>query len=273
MPIVFACAASHAPGITAWTEAAPEGQVAAVKGGYGQLQAALDAAKPDTLLVLTSEHWANFFLDHASAFCIGRGETFTGPVEPWLRVERRTMQGNPQLATRLLEHCYANGFEPSHSQELELDHGTMVPLSFLTPRMDTKLVPIFFNTLATPRPSAKRCLALGETLRAALDAAPERIAVVATGGLSHDPGETNHGVIDTEFDARFLARMTAADRAALAAYSDAELLAAGAGTLELLAWICLAGIMGPAKPHVVAYEAVKPWATGVGMLAYDRIAA
>ena len=273
MPIVFACAASHAPGITAWTEAAAKDQVGVVTGGYARLAEALDRANPDTVLVLTSEHWVNFFLDHASAFCIGRGERFTGPVEPWLRVERRTMSGNPQLATRLLEHCYANGFEPSHSHELELDHGTMVPLSFLTPRMDRKVVPIFFNTLATPRPSARRCLDLGRTLRAALDASPERIAVVATGGLSHDPGETNHGVIDTEFDARFIARMTGADLAGLASYSDAELLAAGAGTLELLAWICLAGIMGQATPRLVAYEAVKPWATGVGMVEYDRLAA
>ena len=278
MPIVFACAASHVPGITAWPEAAPKDQAASVTDGFSSLRRELALARPDTILLLTSEHWANFFLDHASAFCIGRGDTFTGPVEPWLRVEKRTLRGDPGLAIRLLDHCYANGFEPSHSQELEFDHGSMVPLSFLTPDMDRKVVPLFFNTLAAPRPSAKRCLALGRTLRAALDAAPERIAVVATGGLSHDPGETNHGIIDTRFDLTFLARMSTADHAGLASYTDAEMLAAGAGTLELLSWICLAGIMGAATPRVVAYEPVHPWATGVGMLTYglstvDRAAA
>ena len=101
-----------------------------------------------------------------------------------------------------------------------------------------------------------------------LEAAPERIAVVATGGMSHDPGEINHGLIDTEFDRSFLHRMAVADLDGLGCYSDAQLLAAGAGTLELLAWICLAGIMGERQPDVVAYEAVKPWATGIGMLAY-----
>ena len=97
--------------------------------------------------------------------------------------------------------------------------------------------------------------------------------MVATGGLSHDPGEVNHGVIDTEFDARFLAHMTQPDLPALAAYTDAELLAAGAGTMELLAWLCLAGIMGERPARTVAYEAVKPWATGIGMIAYDQPAA
>jgi len=273
MPIVYACAASHAPGITAWTEAAGQEQVAAVTSGFARLREGFQAARPDTVLVLTSEHWVNFFLDHASAFCIGRGERFSGPVEPWLRIERKTMPGDPALALRLLEHCYANGFEPSHSHELELDHGTMVPLSFLMPAMDLKVVPLFFNTLAAPRPTAKRCLGLGRVLRGALDAAPERIAVVATGGLSHDPGEINHGVIDTQFDAGFMARMSGPKLDELAAYSDAELLAAGAGTLELLAWICLAGIMGTTAPRVVAYEAVKPWATGVGLVSYDKLAA
>lgn len=269
MPIVFACAASHAPGITAWTEAAPPEQVAAVNKGFSNLAQSFAAARPDTVLLLTSEHWNNFFLDHASAFCIGRGEAFEGPVEPWLRIQRTKVPGYPALAERLLEHCYEAGFELSHSHELKFDHGSMVPLNFLTPAMSTRVVPIFFNTLAPPRPRASRCYALGRHLRAALDESPERIAVVATGGLSHDPGEVNHGVIDMEFDDRFMKRMSEADEAALCGYSDAELLAAGAGTLELLAWICLAGIMGRQRPVVVAYEAVKPWATGTGMLAYD----
>ena len=273
MPIVYACAASHAPGITAWTEAASPDQSAAVNGGYAELSRALAAAKPDTILVLTSEHWSNFFLDHASAFCIGRGDGFEGPVEPWLRVEKRTLPGNPGFATRLLGHCYENGFELSHSHELKFDHGTMLPLSFLMPKTGCTVVPLFFNTLCPPRPSPRRCLELGRILRAALDLAPERIAVVATGGLSHDPGEINHGVIDTEFDARFLARMTKPSLAELASYSDAELLAAGAGTLELLAWICLAGIMGAgSSPRLVAYEAVKPWATGIGFIDYAMAA-
>lgn len=272
MPIVFACAASHAPGITAWRDVALPEQVAAVDSGFTELSRAFAEARAETVVLLTSEHWNNFFLDHASAFCIGRGEHFEGPVEPWLRVQKTRVPGDPALAQKILEHCYDNGFDLSHSQELKFDHGSMVPLNFLTPAMATKVVPIFFNTLAPPRPKAGRCLALGQCLRGLLEASPERIAVVATGGLSHDPGEINHGVIDTDFDRTFLKRMSEADADALRSYTDAELLAAGAGTLELLAWICLAGIMGDRRPHVVAYEAVKPWATGIGMLAYDAAA-
>jgi len=72
MTISFACAASHAPGITAWSEAAPPAQKDTVYGAFGELRARLEASGAETLILLTSEHWANFFLDHMGAFCVGR---------------------------------------------------------------------------------------------------------------------------------------------------------------------------------------------------------
>jgi Catalytic LigB subunit of aromatic ring-opening dioxygenase len=93
------------------------------------------------------------------------------------------------------------------------------------------------------------------------------IGLIATGGLSHDPGERNHGVIDSEFDHRFLATM-AGDAGVLAAYTRVELAKAGAGAFELLSWVALAGALGGRRGEVVAYGAVKPWATGVGLMTF-----
>ena len=155
---------------------------------------------------------------------------------------------------------------------MKLDHGSMVPLHFLTPKMDCKVVPLLVDTLASPRPSAARCVGLGQALRPVLEASEKRIAIFATGGLSHDPGERNHGHIDTAFDATFIERLQRADLKALASYTDGEIVAAGAGTTELLAWCCLAGIMGERPARLVAYEPVKPWATGVGVVSYAHAA-
>lgn len=272
MGIVFACAGSHAPGITAWTDSAPKQQSENFLGAYRVVKTQLSESRPDTILLLSSEHWANFFLDHISPYCLGRGESFDGPLETWLKVEKTKVPGDPELATQLLEHCYANGFELSYSFEMKLDHGSMVPLNFLSPEMKSRVVPLLFNTLATPRPTARRCLELGKVLRPFLERSERRVAIVATGGLSHDPGEKNHGLIDTAFDARFLENLTNGRLDNLGAYSDEEILKAGAGTLELLAWICMAGIMGERKSRVVAYEPIKPWATGMGIVAYDQAA-
>src|SRR5690348_9297384 len=252
MPITFACAASHAPGITAWADAAPAPQRERIQGAFERLRQELDSSGTDTLIVLTSEHWANFFLDHIGAFCIGRAERYTGPIEPWLKIARTEIKGDPALATELLEACYDNGIEPSFAHELEFDHGTMLPLHFLMPTMNRPIVPVFFNALAAPQPSAQRALALGRIIGEVARRSSRRIGLIATGGLSHDPGERNHGVIDSEFDHRFMAAMAAADADRLAGFSRADFAAAGAGAFELLSWVALTGALGGAKGEVVA---------------------
>ena len=164
MPIIFAASASHAPGMTAWADAAPPIRKTTLYGAYGQLREKLARSGAEVLILLTSEHWANFFLDHIGAFCVGRGDTFSGPIEPWLKVEKAKVKGDPELAREIVEASYDNGFEPDYSYELELDHGTMVPLHFLTPSMSLPIVPIMFNTLADPQPSARRCVEFGRVI-------------------------------------------------------------------------------------------------------------
>ena len=272
MPIVYACAASHAPGLTAWADAAPAEQRAKLFAGFERIRDELAAAQPDTILLLTSEHWANFFLDHIGAFCIGRAAAYRGPIEPWLNIAKAEIKGEPELAAELLETSYEEGVEPSFAYELEFDHGTMVPLSLIMPRMDRPVVPVLFNTLAKPQPSARRCFELGRLIGEIAKNSPRRIGLIATGGLSHDPGERNHGIIDSDFDHRFLAAMTKADGETLSGYSRADFAAAGAGAFELLSWVALTGALGGRKGEVVAYEAVQPWATGVGLVSFPAAA-
>jgi aromatic ring-opening dioxygenase LigB subunit len=264
MPISFACAVSHAPGMTAWANAASPPQKDRIYGGFERLRRELDASGTDTLVMLTSEHWANFFLDHIGAFCIGRAAAYRGPIEPWLNIEKAQINGDPELAAELLETSYEDGIEPGFAYELEFDHGTMVPLHFLSPGMSRPVVPIFFNTLAVPQPTARRCLAFGRAIGKVAVRSGKRIGLVATGGLSHDPGERNHGVIDTAFDHAFMSAMAGGSTERLARYSRADLAAAGAGAFELLSWVALAGALDGRKGEVVVYEAVKPWATGIG---------
>ena len=269
MPISFAAAASHAPGMTAWAAAAPPDQKPNLYDGYGRLRRKLETSGAEVLILLTSEHWANFFLDHIGAFCVGRGDHFTGPVEPWLKVEKAKVTGDPELAIEIIDRCYESGIEPDFSYEMEFDHGTMVPLHFLTPAMDRPVVPIMFNTVAAPQPTARRCLTLGGVIGRVARESARRIGLVATGGLSHDPCERNHGVIDTVFDRRFLSQMAAGDTEGLGQYTKAQLAAAGAGAFELLSWIALAGALDGCKGEIIAYEAVRPWATGIGMVEFE----
>ncbi len=266
MSLSFACAVSHAPGIVAWRDAAPLAQRERLSAGFEVLRERLAAARLDALVLFTSEHWTNFFLDHMSAFCIGRADTFSGPVEPWLKIEQAVIRGDAPLARSLIERCYIEDIEPSFSDELELDHGSIIPLHFLDPDHSHPVVPIIINSLAPPQPSARRCYQLGRIVGDLVRASPRRIGIVASGGMSHDPGERNHGRIDQEFDRQFLRDMASGQTARLLSYAPARLAAAGAGAFELLGWIAAAGAAGEVGGEVVAYEAVEPWATGIGLI-------
>jgi len=272
MPIVFACGASHAPGITAWTEAAPKAQAEKIIASYRRLGEMLNAAKPDVLLAITVEHWANFFLNQMPTFCIGRAAHYDGPVEEWLRVPKTRIPGDSQLASELLEACMEGGVDPSFSDELLFDHATMIPIHFLTPKSDLPVVPLIVNTLTPPMPTAKRCHALGGLLRQALEKTAKRIAVVATGGLSHWPGEAKAGKINIEFDKRFLDLLIDGDRRKLADYTHEEIAReAGSGGHEIRTWITLAGALPDWKATLLAYEPVVPWATGYGLVAFSQV--
>jgi len=120
-------------------------------------------------------------------------------------------------------------------------------------------------------PSPKRCHTLGRVLGAALEKESKRVAIVATGGLSHWPGEAKHGKINIPFDKRFLDILTTGDRSQLAQYTHEEISReAGSGGHEIRTWITLAGALPDWKATVLAYEPVVPWATGCGVVAFSR---
>jgi aromatic ring-opening dioxygenase catalytic subunit (LigB family) len=271
MALSFACALGHAPGIVAWREAAPAEQRERLYQAFGQLRTRLEAARLDALVMFTAEHWANFFLDHISPYCIGRAPEFAGPIEPWLKIDKATLKGAPDLAEAILTTCHERDIEPGFSYEMHLDHGTMIPLHFLTPAMNLPIVPIVINTLAPPLPTPRRCFLLGHAVGEVVRSDARRIGVIATGGMSHDPGERNHGIIDEAFDRQFLDAMEHADTERLKNYTVAQLRAAGAGAVELLNWIALGGALQGAKGEVLAYEPVVPWATGIGAMGFNVV--
>jgi aromatic ring-opening dioxygenase catalytic subunit (LigB family) len=262
--IVAAMAASHSPGITGWPEHAPPDQAGRFLNGYRELRERLDAVQPDLLLVITPEHWANFFLDKMPPFCLGIGAEFEGPLEDekFLRVSKSKVPGAPDTARKLYETMSLE-VDLAFSQELILDHGSMVPLHLLTPQLNLPVIPLIVNCLANPMPPLGRCYRMGQVLGASVREQPERIALLATGGLSHWPAMIEAGKINSDFDQNFLRMFREGTIAAFMPTTDAELEAqAGLGGHEIRTWIALAGAMEGKKGEILAYEPVKAWATG-----------
>jgi 2,3-dihydroxyphenylpropionate 1,2-dioxygenase len=262
--LVFAGVCSHAPGITGRAERADPLQRDQVYAAMERLRLAVEAARPDALLVVAAEHFANFFMNNMPAFAVGMAEHYEGPIEDeaWLRIARRRVPGNRALSERLIERVM-HEVDVAYAEEWLFDHGIMVPLHFLTPRYDLPVIPANINCQGPPLTPLHRAYAFGRALRHAADEAPERIALIGTGGISHWPATPNSGKINEPWDRDFLERWTANQRDALVAYSDAETYRdGGQGGFEIRTLIAVAGAAEGSTGEIWCYTPIPIFAVG-----------
>ena len=264
MPLVFAGACSHAPGITGRAERAEPAARERLVTAFDRLLAAIEAARPDALLVIAAEHFANFFMNNMPPFCIGMAAHYEGPIEDadWLAIAPRRVPGAPELSRRLIEHVMTD-VDVAYAEEWKFDHGIMVPLNFLTPRYDVPIIPANINCQGPPLTPLDRAYAFGKAIRRACDATDERLALIGTGGLSHWPATPDSGRINEAWDRAFLERFLANRRDELCAYSDAETYRdGGQGGFEIRTFIAVAGATAGATGELWYYEPIPAYAVG-----------
>src|SRR5690348_17267271 len=182
--LVGAFAASHGPLIVREWERVPAAQKARMEAGFRELGKRLEAARADVLVIASPDHWSNFFLDNVPAVCIGVGEAHEGPPEPWMQAfPHRQLSGHPSFAMHIAETAMREGFEPSVSHRLKLDHGFCIPLWRMAIERLPRVVPIVVNAIEPPMPSLRRCYQWGSLLRKAIQSfsEPLRVAILGTG--------------------------------------------------------------------------------------------
>lgn len=246
MSLVFAGICSHAPGITGRAHLADPEAKEAFHSAFRSMGEELHAAKPDALVVIGAEHFGNFFMNNMPAFAIGMADQYEGPIEDptWLGIERTKVPGNARLSQRLIGEVMQT-VDVAFAEEWKFDHAIAVPLHFLTPAYDVDIIPVNINCQGPPLTPLHRAWAFGEALRRAADKLPERIAIVATGGISHWPATPDSGRINVEWDREFLARWSRNDKAALLSYTDADTYRdAGQGGFEIRTFVALAAAAG-----------------------------
>ena len=264
MPLVFAGVCSHAPGITGRSERADPIQRDAFLAAMERLRLAIEAARPDALVVVAAEHFANFFMNNMPAYCVGMADGYEGPIEDeqWLGIARRAVPGNADLSRRVIG-ALLEEIDVAYAEEWKFDHGIMVPLHFLTPRYDVPVIPVNINCQGPPLTPLARAYEFGRALRRACDAQPERVALLGTGGISHWPATPDSGVINEAWDREFLARFVANDRASLISYTDEETLRdAGQGGFEIRTFLAVAGATEGATGELMFYAPIPIFAVG-----------
>ena len=261
-------ATSHVAFITQSPELGSPAQVEGFRKGYQRLAQALEEARPDVALVISGEHLNYFFLDNMPAFCIGVADGFEGPTERGAGIPYRRIPASTGLARHLLAAGLDAGVDWARTEGWELDHGIMVPLYLLDQGARIPIVPVFINCAAPPCPTARRCYVFGEWLGEAIRRwdASKRVAIIATGGLSHSVGTEAMGRIDEAFDRTFLTNFCKADRRAITSLTEEEIAAAGNSTSEIRSWIALGGAFAGKAAEQVFYEPIQGFATGCGQI-------
>lgn len=246
MTLVYTGVCSHAPGITARAALADPALRDSLYAAFEQQRQDILATRPDALMIVAAEHFANFFMNAMPAFAVGMGESYTGPIEDpeWLGTPPRIARGDPDLGRRLVTEMLQT-VDVTYCEEWRFDHGIMVPLHFLDPHNEMTIIPVNINCQGPPLTPLHRAWAFGEAIRRAADSVPERIALVCTGGISHWPATPDSGKINEAWDRDFLDRWATNDRARLLAYSDTETYREGGqGGFEIRTFITAAAAAG-----------------------------
>jgi hypothetical protein len=269
--IALAYCASHAPMMAAARDSAPEEQRNNFFGALEWIRDQAAAREIQACVVLSNEHFTNFFLENFPQICVGVGDRNWGPTEAWLPIDKAWIAGHPALADHITRYVLANGFDPAFSHLLELDHGVMTVYHELDPQMRIPLVPIVQNCAVEPLMPVRRWYAFGQALGEAIRSFDglDRVAVVGAGGLSHWIGTPQVGDIAEDFDRWFLDKLEQGDLDDVLDLPDEEIALAGNGAHEIRSWLAVAGAVAPTRGRTLSYEPVYPWITGMAVSLFE----
>jgi gallate dioxygenase len=269
--LVGGIASSHTPTIGFALDANKQNDAvwAPIFKGYEPVQQWLAAKRPDVLFFIYNDHVTSFFFDHYSHFALGVGERYTVADEGGGPRKLPPIQGHPALARHIATALVADEFDLSYFQSKGLDHGCFSPLSLLWPHdpdWPGAIVPLQVGVLEFPIPTARRCFKLGRSLRQAIESYPEdlKVAIVATGGLSHQVHGERAGFNNTPWDMEFL-DLLEKDPEKLTQITIAQYAERGGFEgAEVIMWLIMRGALAPKvrKLHQAYYlPSMTPIAT------------
>ena len=183
--IVAAIGTCHTPYMfTRPPDENPE-QLEQAGAAMNELGKVLDETKPDAILFLGADHVETFSVTCVPAFAIIAGNVamarFAGR-EHNLPIHR-------EMAEDILNKLVVDhNFDIAYSEDAELGHAFSIPFEYVIGKRNIPVIPFFTNVYVPPLPTPRRCEALGKALAAIVKGRKERVAIIASGGMSHFPG-------------------------------------------------------------------------------------
>ncbi|CAN5586856.1 3-carboxyethylcatechol 2,3-dioxygenase [soil metagenome] len=140
---------------------------------------------PDVVIVFAPDHYNGFFYKLMPPFCIGMAASGVGDYGSYKGALTVPADTANACAAAVLDA----GVDVSISASMDVDHGTVQPLQTLfgDGAANRPVIPVFLNSVATPLGPLSRARALGTAIGRYVSTLTDRVLIVGSGGLSHDP--------------------------------------------------------------------------------------
>ncbi|GLH81162.1 hypothetical protein SSBR45G_60710 [Bradyrhizobium sp. SSBR45G] len=229
----------------------------------------------DVLFMIYNDHVTSFFFDHYSAFALGIDERYVAADEGGGPRDVPPAKGHLGLSQHIAMAMVADEFDMSFFQGKAVDHGMLSPLSMMGDASGPwpgTVVPLQVGVLQLPIPNAKRMWKLGKTLRKAIESYPEdlKVAIFATGGLSHQVHGERAGFLNEDWDNEFL-ELLEKDPEKLTTMRIADYaVKGGMEGAEVIMWLIMRGALSD-KVKLVHKQTYAPSVTNIATLVFEDL--
>jgi aromatic ring-opening dioxygenase catalytic subunit (LigB family) len=258
--IVAAMATCHAPQLFTYPPDEDHAQLDASIAGMRELGKLLDETKPDVIVFLGSDHLETFSMSCNPTFAIVAGSR----AKAEFAGRNYDLPIHRDMAEDFLSKLVGKDFDLAYSEDAILGHTFAVPFEFVIGGRDIPVVPFHTNVYLPPLPRPKRCAALGRALAEVIAERPERVALIASGGMSHYPGTWKYPQPEFEFDYWVIQELEKGNPHAVLDLTVEQLDATG--NTELLPWAILLGAIGNVPGELIQYT--PTWHHGHAMMRF-----
>lgn len=247
-----------------------------VFAGYEFAKQWIKEAKPDVVILVFNDHATAFSQDVIPTFALGCAAEFHPADEGWGPRPVPIVKGDPEFAAHLAHALVLDEFDLTIVNKMDVDHGLTVPLSLIFGQPDAwpcKVIPLAVNVVQYPPPTGNRCFNLGKALRKAVASYHKnlRVMVWGTGGMSHQLQGARAGLINKEFDHRFMDLLVDDPQAAASIPHVEYLRESGTEGIELVMWLIARGALEPEVRTVQRFYHVPASNTAVGHLIVENL--
>ena len=276
--IIAGVTSSHVPAIGAAIDLkkTEEPYWQRVFSGFEKSKAWMANAKPDVVIAVYNDHASAFSVELIPTFALGCAAEFPPADEGWGPRPVPVVKGHPELASHIAQSVILDEFDLTVVNKMEVDHGLTVPLNLMfgsPPEWPCPVIPLAVNVVMYPPPTGHRCYMLGRAIRKAVQSYPQdlRVAVMGTGGMSHQISGPRAGLINSKFDKAYLDGL-ARDPKKLTRISHMEYMReAGAEGIEMVMWLIMRGALDDKVREVYRFYTVPASNTAVGHIILENI--